>query len=51
MSSIIMTHMNLFGRISVCGAIASYNAAMANPPLGKSSNARKTTILLFFLSY
>lgn len=31
-SSIVLSKMNLFGRIAVCGAIASYNADMANPP-------------------
>ncbi|KAJ1531114.1 hypothetical protein ONE63_005936 [Megalurothrips usitatus] len=33
MSSIILTHMNLFGRVSVCGAISAYNAEMSNPPM------------------
>ncbi|KAF4520438.1 hypothetical protein B566_EDAN004010 [Ephemera danica] len=31
MSSKVMTHMNSFGRIAVCGAIAAYNAS--EPPL------------------
>ena len=33
MSSIILSQMNLFGRISICGAIASYNEDPKNAPL------------------
>lgn len=33
MSSVILSQMNLFGRVAVCGSISSYNADMKDPPL------------------
>lgn len=44
-SSIIMSQMNLYGRVSVCGSIAAYNS------LDDDSNLPKGTYRLTFLTF
>jgi len=44
MSSTILYHMNRFGRISVCGSIAAYNATEI--PKGKLPKEKEICILI-----
>lgn len=37
MSSTVLYHMNQFGKISVCGAIAAYNSNPKDLPKGKKT--------------